>query len=112
MLTHGLDKRSLNSRLDCWINYVVKSDVKKLSLHFAAGYYDLPQSILVAKSIIMLILRQCKLDTNCGDINFPFVKKMSLSYVDADDKTIQKLVAGSPVIEDFRFQVIVLRHCT
>ena len=67
---------------------MVKSDVKKLSLHFATGYYDLPQSILVAKSIIMLILRQCKLDTNCGDINFPFVKKLSLSYVDADDKTV------------------------
>ena len=103
MLTHGLDKRSLNSRLDCWINYVVKSDVKKLSLHFAAGYYDLPQSVLVAKSITVLILRQCKLDTNCGDINLPFSKKQSLSYVDADDKTIQKLVAGSPVIEDMKF---------
>ena len=103
MLTHGLDKRSLNSRLDCWINYVVKSDVKKLSLHFAAGYYDLPQSILVAKSITVLILRWCKLDTNCGDINLPFLKKLSLSYVDADDKTIQKLVAGSLVIEDMKF---------
>ena len=57
ILTHGLDKRSLNSRVDCWINYVVKSDVKKLSLHFAAGYYDLPQSVLVAKSITVLILR-------------------------------------------------------
>ena len=112
MLTHGLDKRSLNSRVDCWINYVVKGGVKKLSLHFAAGYYDLPQSVLVAKSITVLILRKCKWETNCGDINLPFLEKLSLSYVDADDKTIQKLVAGSPVIEDFRFQVIVLRHCT
>nr|POF04942.1 hydroxyphenylpyruvate reductase [Quercus suber] len=71
-------KHSLNSRVDCWINYVVKSDVKKLSLHFAAGYYDLPQSVLVAKSITVLILRQY-------------------------DKTIQKLVVGSPVIEDMKF---------
>uniref|UniRef100_A0A7N2L6U6 At1g61320/AtMIF1 LRR domain-containing protein n=1 Tax=Quercus lobata TaxID=97700 RepID=A0A7N2L6U6_QUELO len=102
IFTHGLDKWSLNSRVDCWINYVVKSDVKKLSLHFAAGYYDLP-SVLVAKSITVLILRQCKLDANCGDINLPFLKKLSLSYVDADDKTIQKLVAGSPVIEDMKF---------
>ena len=74
ILTHSLDKRSLNSHVDCWINNVVKSDVKKLSLHFAAGYYDLPQSVLVAKSITVLILRQCKLDTNCGDINLPFLK--------------------------------------
>lgn len=81
----------------------LKSDVKKLSLHFAAGYYDLPQRVLVAKSITVLILRQCKLDTNCRDINLPFLKKLSVSYVDADDKTIQKLVAGSPVIEDMKF---------
>ena len=88
----------------CWllVNYVVKSDVKKLSLHFAAGYYDLP-SVLVAKSITVLILRKCKWETNCGDINLPFLEKLSLSYVDADDKTIQKLVAGSPVIEDMKF---------
>ena len=31
------------------------------------------------------------------------MKKLSLSYVDADDKTIQKLVAGSPGIEDMKF---------
>ena len=43
------------------------------------------------------------MDTNCGDINLPFLKKLSLSYVDADDKTIQKLVAGSPGIEDMKF---------
>ena len=82
---------------------MIKSGVKKLSLHFAARYYDLPHSVLVAKSITVLILRQCKLDTNCGDINLPFLKKLSLSYVDADDKTIQKLVTRSPVIEDMKF---------
>ena len=43
------------------------------------------------------------MDTNCGDINLPFLKKLSLSYVDVDDKTIQKLVAWSPVIEDMKF---------
>ena len=43
------------------------------------------------------------MDTNCGDINLTFLKKLSLPYVDADDKTIQKLVAGSPVIEDMKF---------
>ncbi|KAL4637759.1 hypothetical protein ACB092_03G099500 [Castanea dentata] len=88
-------------------DFYILSDVKKLSLNFVARYcfgrYQLPQSVLVAKSITMLTLCRCKLDTYRGDINLSSLKKLSLFYVITDDKRIQKLVAGCPMIEEMRF---------
>jgi hypothetical protein len=36
---------------------------------------------------------------DCGDINLPSLKKLSLSSVYGDDQIIQNLLAGCPVIE-------------
>ena len=85
------------SLVDRWINYVVRSDVKKLSLIFIPGYYtcdqyyyyeryQLPQSVLVVESLTVLNLCWCKLDTNCSNINLSSLKILSLACIDADDE--------------------------
>ena len=84
-LIHCLANRKSFSLVDRWINYVVRSDVKKLSLIFVPGQciydqyyyyerYQLPQSVLDAESLTMLNLCWCKLDTNCGNINLSSLK--------------------------------------
>ncbi|GMY20406.1 putative F-box protein At1g49610 [Fagus crenata] len=106
-LTDSLDKGKSVSRIDRWISFVIESDVEELSLNFDQGWYcrkyQLPQCVLVAKSIIALTLCQCKLESSCGDINLSSLKKLSLCDIIGDDRIIQKIVAGSPVIEDMRF---------
>uniref|UniRef100_A0A2N9EKW5 At1g61320/AtMIF1 LRR domain-containing protein n=1 Tax=Fagus sylvatica TaxID=28930 RepID=A0A2N9EKW5_FAGSY len=106
-LTDSLDKGKSVSRIDRWISFVIESDVEELSLNFDQGWYcrkyQLPQCVLVAKSIIALTLCQCKLESSCGDINLSSLKKLSLCDIIGDDRIIQKLVVGSPLIEDMRF---------
>jgi hypothetical protein len=53
----------------------------------------------------VLTLDWCKLHLICGDINlnFPYLRKLSLCDVYTDDQTIHKLVSGSPVIQDMEF---------
>ncbi|XP_050280144.1 putative F-box/LRR-repeat protein At4g00320 [Quercus robur] len=94
------------SRVNRWIEYVVKSDVEELNLDFQTfkwkwkSYYPLPQNILLAKSITVLRLKACRLDSYFGDINLSSLKILSLYNVGTNDQIIQNLVAGCPVIED------------
>lgn len=94
------------SRVDRWIEYVVNSDVEELNLDFQRfkwkwkRYYPLPQNILLAKSITVLRLKACRLDSYFGDINLSSLKILSLYKVGTNDQIIQNLVAGCPVIED------------
>lgn len=87
-----------------WIGFVVDSDVEELNLGF--GFfgidYILPQRVLVAKSLTVLKLFKCKLESTCGDIYLPSLKNLALSHVDADH-IFQNLIAGCPVIESMMF---------
>jgi len=80
------------SRVDRWINLVLESEVEELALSFGWSNipYCLPHSVLVAKSLCVLTLHECKLVSTCGesDINLPFLKRFPLSNVYADDQSI------------------------
>ena len=54
---------------------------------------------MVAKSLTVLTLQRCDLESTCGAINLPSLKELSLFDVNADDQIIQNLVAACPVIE-------------
>ena len=85
---------------------MLESDVEELDLNFGwfgQMCYRLPHSVLVAKSITMLTLLSCRLESTCGAINLPSLKKLSLLCVYADDQIIQNLLAGCPVIEYMKF---------
>ncbi|KAF2308113.1 hypothetical protein GH714_035374 [Hevea brasiliensis] len=52
----------------------------------------------------VLDLKNCKLKLHPGgDIKLPFLKKLSLTTVFADDIVVSKLLAGCPLIEDLNF---------
>lgn len=96
----------------CWILFVFESDVQELDLDFEfCGYlqsFPLPQPVLIAKSLTVLTLRSLKLDSTSVkgdvDINLPSLKRLSLTLVYTDDKIIQNLLAGCPVIEYINFE--------
>lgn len=95
------------SRVDRWIDYSLKSNVEELNLDFfmsGGRRYILPQSVLLAKSITVLMLSGCRLESHCCDINLSSLKKLSLVKVRTNDQIIHNLVAGCPVIEDMRFE--------
>ena len=75
-----------------WISFVPESDVEELDLNFGwfgQMCYRLPHSVLVAKSVTVLTLPGCRLESTCGAINLPSLKKLSLLCVHADDQIIQ-----------------------
>jgi hypothetical protein len=105
--------KSVSHVVDPWIDYVVKSDVEELNLDFYDDewkryLYPLPQSVLLAKSITMLMLTGCSLESlslSCDiKINFSSLKKLSLLNMRTDDQIIQTLLAGCPVIEDMSIE--------
>jgi hypothetical protein len=105
-LVMKLSKPKLLSRADRWIDYVVKSDVEELNLDFYQSdwkSYPLPQSVVLAKSLTLLRLSGCRLEStslSCDHINLPSLKKFSLSSVHTDDQIIHNIVSGCPLIED------------
>ena len=64
----------------------------------------MPQRVLLAKSITVLTLRRCRLESLYCDINLSSLKKLSLSEVHTNDQIIHNLVAGCPLIEDMRLE--------
>ncbi|KAB1212013.1 hypothetical protein CJ030_MR5G025399 [Morella rubra] len=63
-----------------WIGYIIQSNVREFSLYIDASVYDdskrynLPQSVLTAKSITELKLRDCKLGASFSHLSLPSLK--------------------------------------
>ena len=61
------------SRVNRWISFVLESDVEEqdqtLDAWFGQMCYRLPYSVLVAKSVTVLTLLGCRLESTCGAIN-------------------------------------------
>ncbi|XP_031252165.1 putative F-box/LRR-repeat protein At3g18150 isoform X1 [Pistacia vera] len=85
------------SFVDRCLCYAIGSHVKELELSLERGY-KLPQLVLCSKSIEVLQLVGCKLESHC-DMKLPSLRKLTLYRVYADGRVIEKLVAGSPLIE-------------
>jgi hypothetical protein len=101
-----------------WIAYALESNVKELYLELkfyissADEYRDaypipesilkVPESILRAKSIILLNLSGGKLKSKSShsDINLSSLRKLVLSRVDMDDQIFPSLIYGCPVLEE------------
>ena len=98
----SLQNHKSKSRIDRWIRFVVESNVEELILFFGGSRirYPLPHSVLVAKSLTVLTLHSCKLDSIRSDINLPSLKRLSLLGVYADNQIIQNLIFGCPMVED------------
>ncbi|KAM7259179.1 hypothetical protein ACFE04_014920 [Oxalis oulophora] len=85
-LTRHLD---WSSRIDKWIQDALHSNVRELRLSFCcSGFsYNLPQFVLLAKSIVTLMLHHCKLPPvdSVFKTNLSSLKKLCLDRVDLND---------------------------
>ncbi|XP_021617360.1 putative F-box/LRR-repeat protein At3g28410 isoform X2 [Manihot esculenta] len=103
-------KPEMVSTMDRWIGYALETNVKHLKIKVGPTnddedykYFE-PQAVLNAVSIQILDLSHCKLHMpSMGSLSLPFLRKLSLSSVFADDNIINKLIAESPRIEDMSF---------
>lgn len=103
-------KPEMVSTMDRWIGYALETNVKHLKIKVGPTNddedykYFVPQAVLNAVSIQILDLSHCKLHMpSMGSLSLPFLRKLSLSSVFADDNIINKLIAESPRIEDMSF---------
>ncbi|KAJ9175209.1 hypothetical protein P3X46_013786 [Hevea brasiliensis] len=110
VVTFIYERPEMVSTMDRWIGYALKSNAKHLKIQVGPSNddenykYCVPQTVLNAMSIQVLDLSHCKLHLpSIGNIKLPFLKKLSLTVVFADDDVISKLIVGSPLIEDMSF---------
>lgn len=105
------DDLEMVSNMDRWVGYALESNVKHLKIVVAATTlsekctYSVPPAVFNAISVQILELRYCNLHIlpSINEVRLPFLKKLSLKCVFADDIVICKLVAGSPSIEEMSF---------
>ncbi|KAM6570483.1 hypothetical protein CsatB_018468 [Cannabis sativa] len=108
-----------DTSLDKWLDFAVENKVKEINLSFSgdwssSSYYWLPET-LVVKAIYLTILDLAlvRLDSRYS-FSFPSLKSLSLSSVwFADTDTVDKLLLGSPSLENLQldFDVFSFRDC-
>jgi len=107
-----LDDESDCALLNCWIDYAIECNVKELNLdvwiHQKRPYelpekrYELPERVLVAKSITELKLCKCKLKSFYSDINLSSLKKLVLNTI-VENQVVQTLTDGCRDLEEMIF---------
>lgn len=101
--------------LDRYVCYGVGCSLVELKLwlntsiygHNNRGWYVLPQIVLFARSLVVLELKGCKIDSYVGTANLPCLKKLWLLQVNVDDSKIRSLVNGCPGVEEMTFDECV-----
>ncbi|XP_059454254.1 FBD-associated F-box protein At3g52670-like [Corylus avellana] len=98
-----------------WIGYAIECNVKELNLCLKSYFYDtdeepddyqVPKSVLTAKSIVKLKLSGGSLKSCYSDINLSSLRKLVLKRVDMNDRIFRTLISGCPVLEE-----ITIRKC-
>ena len=89
---------SATRQIDDWLRFVVRMKVKELDL--VGCRYCLPQFVLSASSLTVLKLSAMNLE-NLSLSNFPSLKVLSFNNVERNAKSLQNVISGCPVIEDF-----------
>ncbi|XP_059445300.1 putative F-box/LRR-repeat protein At3g18150 [Corylus avellana] len=91
-----------------WIDYAIECNVKELNLDILIRihqkWYELPERVLVAKSITELNLGTCKLKSISGDINLSSLKKLVLSVGVEESQLFQTLIDSCRDIEEITFE--------
>ncbi|KAK3219574.1 hypothetical protein Dsin_013544 [Dipteronia sinensis] len=103
--------------VDKCASYAIGCNVKKLKLDFGLDddddddnddegdrenrWYNLPPSVICAKSIEVLKLGKCKVGLPIGsDVKLSYLRKLHLHEVDINNHAINNLFSGCPLIEE------------
>ncbi|XP_059436206.1 uncharacterized protein LOC132169139 [Corylus avellana] len=94
-----------------WIGYAIECNVKELNLYVWINQkryelpkkkYELPESVLAAKSITKLQLSRCKLKSFYSDINLSSLNKLVLE-ITVENQVVQSLIDGCRDMEEMTF---------
>ncbi|XP_031256890.1 putative F-box/LRR-repeat protein At3g18150 [Pistacia vera] len=97
--------------VDRCLSYVIASNVKELRLEGLCYWddrswrYNVPQFVLSAKTIEVLELTGFKLELRRIDLKLPSLKRLCLMRVFADERVLENLIAGSPLIEYLKVDI-------
>ncbi|GAY67868.1 hypothetical protein CUMW_259840 [Citrus unshiu] len=104
---HFSDDPKFASNINRCLIYAIASNVEKLYLYFDYMKYCLPQIVYYAKSIVVLELEYCKLDSPTRNVTLSSLRELGLFKCAANDEAIRDIVAGCPLIE--RLKIIDCR---
>ncbi|KAK2634112.1 hypothetical protein Ddye_028904 [Dipteronia dyeriana] len=105
------DDRAFTSFVNHCIYYAIGCNVSEIKLlfRFVCGEtykYNLPQIVLFAKSLEVLELQGCNVGLPTSDhLKLSSLRKLCLSNVRVDDRMIENLVGGCPLIEYLNFNL-------
>ncbi|KAM6595322.1 hypothetical protein CsatA_005846 [Cannabis sativa] len=102
--------------VDKWLAFVVENKVKKIHLKIYkhrntnSSVYQLPPRILDnARYLTVLKLNGVELDTNSYSFSFPFLKTLSLVYIEHSKASkvdlVYKFLLGSPSLEKLQLHI-------
>lgn len=106
-LSHASVK--LKFPMDNWINAAINKDVKELEIHVEEKkkrHYELPNTVLTAKTLTSLKLYGCKFNDNIN-IDLCNLKELSIKNAHVNADMIQSFIQSCPLVEDLR-----LVHCS
>jgi hypothetical protein len=96
-----------------WIGYAIECNVKELNLCLKTYFYDsqeepddyqVPESVLTAKSIVKLKLSGGSLKSYYSDTNLSSLRNLDLERVDMNDRIFRTLISGCPVLEEMKIR--------
>ncbi|GAY67870.1 hypothetical protein CUMW_259860 [Citrus unshiu] len=67
--------------------------------NYRDSYYNMPQLVFYAKSMALLELDSCKLESPRGNVTFSCLRELRLRHVCANDQVIKDLITGCLLIE-------------
>nr|GEV37020.1 hypothetical protein [Tanacetum cinerariifolium] len=93
------------SKINKWIRYVVKCNVRELdlSLEPMERKFEFHEFFFINSCFTQLILKGCILDP-CGTVCWNKLKSLSISRAKFDEDVIQNILSGSPVLETLKFE--------
>lgn len=96
--------KKFTSLVDQCICHAIGCNVKELELDMCFlslgnEYWDLPQIVLLAKSVEILILSGCRIESTRSDLNLSSLRKLTLYGVKISDRMIRNLVNSCSLVE-------------
>ncbi|KAI4355546.1 hypothetical protein L6164_004307 [Bauhinia variegata] len=94
----------LASDIDHWLSVASEQGIKELDLRTGVKKgkrYTLPQAVFLSKTLSVLRLSGCKLES-CNSIKLPYLRKLHLRKIHLDEHIIQSLISNCALIEDLR----------
>ncbi|CAA0815966.1 Unknown protein [Striga hermonthica] len=101
-------------QLDTWITTAIRRKIRNLYLDFvyAETTVKLHRPLFNCKTVVDMMLGNCKGFSSTGDICLPSLKRLHLSRVEyEDDKSLPHLLSGCPLLQELILDCEYFENC-